>query len=42
MEAYFHELAAALDRALQSGETYIAYFAAEQSDFVRFNQGRVR
>lgn len=42
MEAYFHELAAALDRALQPGETYTAYYAAEQSDFVRFNQGRVR
>ncbi|MBK8740418.1 MAG: TldE/PmbA family protein [Betaproteobacteria bacterium] len=42
MEACFHELAAALDRALQPGETYTAYFAAEQSDFVRFNQERVR
>ena len=42
MEGYFHELAAALDQALQPGETYTAYFAAEETDFVRFNQGRVR
>ena len=42
MEAYFHDLAAALDTALQPGETYTAYFAAEETDFVRFNQGRVR
>jgi predicted Zn-dependent protease len=42
MEAYFHDLAAALDDALQPGETYTACFAAEKTDFVRFNQGRVR
>lgn len=42
MEAYFNDLAAVLDNALQPGEAYTAYFAAEESDFVRFNQGRVR
>jgi predicted Zn-dependent protease len=42
MEAYFHDLAATLDNALQPGESYTACFAAEETDFVRFNQGRVR
>ena len=42
MEAYFHDLAATLDASLQSGETYTACLAAENTDFVRFNRGRVR
>ena len=42
MEAYFHDLAAALDRMLHAGEQYTAMFAAEVSDFVRLNRGRVR
>jgi predicted Zn-dependent protease len=42
MEAYFHDLAGAMDHALQPGESYTANFAAEDTDFVRFNQGRVR
>ena len=42
METYFHDLAAALDQALQPGETYTACLVAEDSDFVRFNRGRVR
>ena len=42
METYFHDLAAVLDQALQPGETYTACLAAEDTDFVRFNRGRVR
>ena len=42
MEAYFHDLAAAIDGALESGEVTIASFNAESTDYVRFNQGRVR
>ncbi len=42
MEAYFHDLAASLDRLLDAGEHYSAVFAAEDSDFVRLNSGRVR
>ena len=42
MEAYFHDLAAILDRALVAGETYMAWFSAEASDFVRMNRGKVR
>ncbi len=41
-EEYFHELAAAIDRMLVPGEFYTAGLAAEQSDFVRFNRGKVR
>jgi predicted Zn-dependent protease len=42
MEAYFYELAGALDGLVAAGETYLASFAAETSDFVRMNRGRVR
>ncbi len=42
MEGYFHDLAAALDRALRAGERYAASFAAESTDFVRMNRGKVR
>ena len=42
MEAYFHDLAAILDRALVAGEAYMAWFSAEASDFVRMNHGKVR
>ena len=41
-EAYFHALVASLDRALRAGERYCANFAAESTDFVRMNRGRVR
>src|SRR5581483_6669407 len=41
-EAYFHDLAAVLDRALAAGEFYTASLAAETSEFVRFNRGKVR
>jgi predicted Zn-dependent protease len=42
MEAYFHDVAASLERLLASGERCTAVFAAEASDFVRMNRGRVR
>jgi predicted Zn-dependent protease len=42
MESYFRDIAAALDRLVVAGETYTAWFAAETSDFVRLNRGRVR
>jgi len=42
MESYFHALATALDRALHAGERYCASFAAESTDFVRMNRGKVR
>jgi predicted Zn-dependent protease len=42
MESYFADLAAALDGLVVAGETYLACFSAEASDFVRFNHGKVR
>ena len=42
MEAYFSDIAAALDGLIVAGETYTACFSGEASDFVRFNRGRVR
>ncbi|HTP46523.1 MAG TPA: metallopeptidase TldD-related protein [Casimicrobiaceae bacterium] len=42
VEAYFHDLAATLDDLIVAGETYLARFSAEASDFVRLNRGRVR
>jgi predicted Zn-dependent protease len=42
MESYFHELVATLDGLVAAGETYLASFAGEASDFVRMNRGRVR
>ena len=42
MEDYFSALTGVLDRAILNGERYTACFAAEQSDFVRMNHGRVR
>jgi predicted Zn-dependent protease len=42
MEAYFHDVAASLDRLLDAGEHYTAVFSAEDSDFVRLNGARVR
>ena len=41
-EGYFHAIAAAIDRALRGGERYCASFAAESTDFVRMNRGKVR
>ncbi len=42
MESYFNELAAAADRALGAGERHTLAFAAEDTDFVRMNRGKVR
>ena len=42
VEDYFNALTQILDRAIESGERYTAWFSAEQSDFVRMNRARVR
>jgi predicted Zn-dependent protease len=42
MEAYFQELASALDGLVHAGETGLAWLAAESTDFVRMNRGKVR
>ncbi len=42
MEAYFEALSTILQAALAAGERYTASFDAEQTDFVRMNQGKVR
>jgi len=42
VEDYFDALTGVLDQAIERGERYTAWFAAEQSDFVRMNRGRVR
>ena len=42
MEAYFGELVASVDRMLRAGESYTLGFAAEDTDFVRMNRGKVR
>lgn len=42
MEAMFKSVADELDHAIGGGEVYIACFAAEETDFIRFNNGKVR
>ena len=42
MEAYFGEMTAWLDGALQPGEVYTCTLEAEVSDFVRMNHGKIR
>ncbi len=42
MEAYFETLSNVLQAALRPGERFTASFDAEQTDFVRMNQGKVR
>jgi predicted Zn-dependent protease len=42
MQDYFYALADFLDKQLQSDEVYLCQFMAEQSDFVRFNKGKIR
>src|SRR6185369_2202418 len=42
MRAYFEELANHLDTLAAGGEVIISRFAAEQSDFIRFNRSAVR
>lgn len=41
-ESYFADLAASLPRYLQGDEAFTCEYAAEQSDFVRFNHARIR
>ncbi len=42
MDRYFEELASIVQRSLRAGERFTASFAAEETDFVRMNRGRVR
>jgi predicted Zn-dependent protease len=42
LKTRFFELSAKLVRELRAGETLLCNFSGERSDFVRFNQGRVR
>jgi predicted Zn-dependent protease len=42
VKSRFFELADALNKVLQSGETLLSTFSGERSDFVRFNRGSVR
>jgi hypothetical protein len=42
MRAFFYGLADALAGRLEPGEVFLAYLAAEDSDFVRFNRNKVR
>ena len=42
MESYFQDLASTLDGLIAPGESYTATYAAESSDFVRMNRGKVR
>ena len=42
MQAYFDAIAGAIDRALAPGERHATWFAAEDTDFVRMNRGKVR
>src|SRR3954463_566102 len=41
-ERYFNDLAGTIDAALLGGERHATWFAAEDSDFVRLNRGKVR
>ncbi|WP_027800557.1 metallopeptidase TldD-related protein [Paraburkholderia dilworthii] len=41
-QRHFTSLADAIERLQQGGETTLSSFAGEQSDFVRFNAGKVR
>jgi predicted Zn-dependent protease len=42
METYFNDVAALLDRSIDPGEVYLCRLAAEVSDFVRLNRGKIR
>ena len=42
METYFEQLAQILQATLAPGERFTASFAAEETDFVRMNRGKVR
>ncbi|MGC1954013.1 MAG: metallopeptidase TldD-related protein [Gammaproteobacteria bacterium] len=42
MKDYFYGVAGLLDEMVESGEVYLCFFEAEDSDFVRLNQARFR
>jgi len=42
MQDYFYALADFMDKQLQDDEVYLCELTAEQSEFVRFNQGHIR
>ena len=42
MQEYFYALADSITASLHADEFYTCTFHAEDSDFVRFNRGRVR
>lgn len=42
MQSYFHDLVGELEKLLTGDERYLASFAGEDSDFVRFNKGEIR
>ena len=42
MESYFHDVAALVTRSLRADEVHLANFYGEDSDFVRFNGGKIR
>ena len=42
MQAYFHDLVGELEKLLTGDERFLASFAGEDSDFVRFNRGEIR
>jgi predicted Zn-dependent protease len=42
MKQYFHDLAAFIETRLEGSEQYKCWFAAEESDFVRFNHSLIR
>lgn len=41
-EAFFSEIAATIDQALAHGERHATSYAAEDTDFIRLNRGKVR
>ena len=42
MRGYFDTLVTAIDAVVVGGERHTTWFAAEETDFVRINRGRVR
>lgn len=42
MQDYFTEFADRLTQQLHANEIYLAWFSAEQSDFIRFNHAKIR
>ena len=42
VESYFQDVAKIVDELCQGSEIHLSSFSAEDSDFVRFNQGKIR